>query len=179
MDLISLPAWSRGLLHVVVETPRGAGVKVKLDPDLGAFTVSRPLPAGMVYPYDFGFVPGTRAPDGDPLDAMVYWDVASWPGVVLECRVLGVLLCDQAGKTKQKRRERNDRLLVVPDAAERSHQLKSALKLERRVREELESFFLASTALEGKDVHVLGWKGPAEARRLIAAQSLPRAKGSR
>jgi inorganic pyrophosphatase len=178
MDLISLPAWSRErLLHVVVETPRGAGVKVKLDPDLGAFTVSRPLPAGMVYPYDFGFVPGTRAPDGDPLDAMVYWDVGSWPGVVLECRVLGVLLCDQAGQ--KKRRERNDRLLVVPDTAERSQQLKSALRLERRVREELESFFLASTALEGKDLNILGWRGPAEAKRVIAAASLlPSAKRS-
>jgi inorganic pyrophosphatase len=177
MDLMSLPPWSEDRsLHVVVETPRGAGVKVKLDPELGAFTVSRPLPAGMVYPFDFGFIPGTRGPDGDPLDALVCWDVATWPGVVLECRALGVVLCDQAAKGKG--RQRNDRLLVVPNVAPRAKQMRSALQLPARVREELESFFRASTALEGKDVQVLGWKGPAEAKKLVSSHSLPRPKRS-
>jgi len=173
MDFLHLPPWSKErALHVVVETPRGAGVKVKLDPELGAFTVTRPLPAGMVYPFDFGFVPGTKAPDGDPLDAMVCWDVSTWPGVLLECRLLGVLLCDQARK-KHKGRQRNDRLLVVPLKAPRADQVRTVRQLEPRVRAEIESFFVASTALEGKDVRALGWRGPAEARRLVSRHRLP------
>ena len=78
-NLLKLPPWSADRsLHVVIETPRGSAVKVKLDADLRVFTIARPLPEGMVYPFDFGFVPGTRAEDGDPLDAVVYWDVATW-----------------------------------------------------------------------------------------------------
>jgi inorganic pyrophosphatase len=173
MTLMELPPWSKDrALHVVVETPRGARVKVKLDPGLGCFTVTRPLPAGMVYPFDFGFVPGTRGEDGDPLDAMVCWDATTWPGIVLECRLLGVIRCDQARKGDGRRRQRNDRLLVVPTADARSKELRSALDFPARLREELGSFFVASTALEGKDVHVLGWKGPADARRLVATHSL-------
>src|SRR5207248_990499 len=119
-DLMTLSPWSNAhTLRVVIETPRGSAVKVKLDPRLGAFTISRPLPEGMVYPFDFGFVPGTRAPDGDPLDAVVFWDVASWPGIVVDCRPLGVVELDQAAKDG-KRRQRNDRLLVTPTSAARA-----------------------------------------------------------
>jgi inorganic pyrophosphatase len=167
-NLMKLPPWSEDRsLHVVIETPRGSGVKVKLDPDLRVFTVTRPLPEGIVYPFDFGFVPGTRAPDGDPLDAVVFWDVATWPGIVLKCRPLGIVQVEQ-NKKEGKGRQRNDRLLVVPTTAKRADDLKSALDLPPRVREEVESFFVASTALEGKDLHVLGWKGPKDAERLVS-----------
>src|SRR5438067_9011605 len=173
-DLMKLAPWSNAhALGVVIETPRGSAVKVKLDPRLGAFTIGRPLPEGMVYPFDFGFVPGTRAPDGDPLDAVVFWDVASWPGIVVDCRPLGVVELDQAAKDG-KRRQRNDRLLVTPTSAARAGDLTSALDLPARVREEVESFFVASTAFEGKDVHVLGWKGPKDADRLVSRHAMRR-----
>ncbi len=56
-NLLKLRPWSEDRsLHVVIETPRGSAVKVKLDPDLRVFTIARPLPEGMVYPFDFGFV---------------------------------------------------------------------------------------------------------------------------
>src|SRR5690349_3475837 len=85
------PSPRAGTLHVVVESPRGASVKWKFDPALNAFTLSRPLPLGLTYPYDWGFVPSTRAPDGDPLDAMVLWEQPAFPGAVLPCRVIGPL----------------------------------------------------------------------------------------
>jgi len=172
-DLLKLPPRSEDrALHVVIETPRGSAVKVKLDPELRVFTIARPLPEGMVYPFDFGFVPGTRAADGDPLDAVVYWDVATWPGIVLRCRALGILEADQAKEGGG--RQRNDRLLVVPTKAPRAEELTSALDLPPRVQQEIESFFIASTALEGKDVHVLGWKGPKEAERLVSSHVVRR-----
>ena len=126
----------------------------------------------MVYPFDFGFVPGTRAEDGDPLDAVVYWDVATWPGIVLRCRALGIVQVDQAKEGGG--RQRNDRLLVVPTKAPRADELVSALDLPPRVQKEVESFFIASTALEGKDIHVLGWKGPKDAERLVTRYALRR-----
>ena len=53
--------------------------------------MSRPLPAGVTFPFDWGFVPSTEASDGDPLDALLLWDVPSFPGVVVPCRAIGVL----------------------------------------------------------------------------------------
>lgn len=172
VDLTRLPLRPKpGTFHVVVESPRGSTVKLKYDPELGAFTISRPLTRGLRYPFDWGFLPSTKGPDGDPLDALVYWDVATWPGVVLPCRVLGVLEVEQ--KKKQGRgRERNDRLLMVPVSAVRIADLRSHQDLSRREREELEHFFLTAVAFEKKEARILGWKGPAAAEKLLEQHAL-------
>lgn len=168
-DLSQLPLrGEKGAFHVVVESPRGSTVKLKYEPRLRAFIISRPLTRGLRYPFDWGFIPSTKGPDGDPLDAMVYWDVATWPGVVLPCRALGVLQVDQK-KKKGKGRERNDRLLVIPVSAVRSEHLRSSRDLSRRERQELEHFFLTAVAFEDKAARILGWKGPEVAERLLEA----------
>lgn len=158
-----------GAVRVVVEAPRGCGVKLKYDPRLGAFEYGRALPLGLTYPYDWGFVPGTRAEDGDPLDALVLGDVPSYPGVVVPSRPIGVVLVDQ--KNHDGERERNDRLVLVPLGAERLAELRDAEALPRRAREEIERFFLDTTFFTHKDARVLGWKGPAEADALVRKSS--------
>ncbi len=85
-----------GILRAVVEAPKGARVKTKWDPELGAMVAGRTLPLGLCYPFDWGFIPGTRAEDGDPLDALILCeDASTWPGVVVPVRALGVLRIDQ------------------------------------------------------------------------------------
>jgi inorganic pyrophosphatase len=167
LDFTQLPTYGkRGSVHVVVESPRGSTVKLKFEPKLGVFTVSRPLVLGLRYPYDWGFIPGTRGADGDPLDALVRWDVSSYPGVLLPCRALGVLKVEQ--KAKRGGRERNDRLLCVPVAAPRDAQIERLQDVSRRELDEISHFFLAVVALANKDARVLGWEGPEAAGRLIA-----------
>lgn len=179
-DLTRLPLHGKGgAFHVVVESPRGSTVKLKYEPELGAFTVSRPLVHGLRYPFDWGFLPSTLAPDGDPLDALVYWDESTYPGVVLPCRALGVLKVEQK-KSKGRGRERNDRLLVVPVTAARAENLDRVQELSRRERQELEHFFTAAVAFADKDVEVLGWEGPAVAERMIQeAAALHEQQGQR
>ncbi len=162
-----LPARSaHGGINVVVETPRGATGKFKFDEASGLFRFSRPLPAGITYPFDWGFVPGTRAADGDPLDAMVIWDGGSYPGVLVECRPLGAIKVEQTSRAHGDR-ERNDRLLVVPLKAPRQDGLRDVGSLSPRVREELEHFFTAVVAFEGKGLAILGWAGAADADALV------------
>jgi inorganic pyrophosphatase len=167
MDLARLPALiTPRTFRVVVESPRGSTVKLKFDVELAVMTVSRPLTTGLVYPFDWGFVPGTRAADGDPLDAIVVWDTPTFPGIVLPCRPLGVVQVDQREPGKRTR-QRNDRLVAMPLKSPRFDHVRSVHDLPQRTRTELEAFFVAVTALEKKDVRVLGWQGPAAALRVL------------
>ncbi|MBF5043022.1 inorganic diphosphatase [Aggregicoccus sp. 17bor-14] len=172
MDFTGLPTYGKGgSVHVVVESPRGSTVKLKFEPKLGAFTVARPLVLGLRYPYDWGFIPGTRGPDGDPLDALVRWDVSSYPGVVLPCRAVGLLKVEQ--RAKGGGRERNDRLLCVPVAAPRDEQILRLQDVSRRELDEIAHFFLAVVALANKDAEVLGWEGAKAAGALVAESRRP------
>ena len=111
-NFINLPPFTEhGDVHVVVETPRGSRAKFSYDPKLKTFTLSKSLLTGLTYPHDWGFVPSTKADDGDPIDIMVIHDAATFPGIVLTCRVIGILQIEQKSKSK---RERNDRLFAVP-----------------------------------------------------------------
>lgn len=167
IDLGRLPPRDdEGSLRVVIESPRGANVKLKYDPALGIVMVSRPLPLGLCYPYDWGFVPGTRAPDGDPVDALVYWDAVSFPGVLVPCRPIGVVRLEQDSKSSGGR-VRNDRVVAVPVKHSRGDGLRSADDLAERVRDEIAQFFLSAIFFEPKNPELLGWGGPEEAARLV------------
>jgi len=155
-----------GSVNVVVETPRGSQAKFKYDPETGAIMLSRPLPAGVVYPYDWGYIPSTRAADGDPIDVMVLWDGTSFPGVVLPSRLIGVLRVEQTG-AEPGRRERNDRLFALPIKAPRSAHVQTIFDLPERIRLEIEQFFQTVVAFEGKDLRLLGFEGKDEADRVL------------
>jgi inorganic pyrophosphatase len=173
MNLSSIPTFvENDVFHVVVEVPRGSTLKLKYESRWRVIAVSRPLPLGVSYPFDWGFVPATRAADGDPLDAMLLWDVASYPGVVIQCRAIGVMQVEQ-NKTNHDRskRIRNDRIMAVPLAARREGEIADVAALPDRVRQELEQFAVAATALKGKDLRVIGWADPSVALGLVHASA--------
>jgi hypothetical protein len=78
---------------VIIETPKGSRNKYAFDPEERIFALKKVLPAGMAFPYDFGFVPSTRGGDGDPLDVLVLMDEPAFPGCKITCRVIGVIEC--------------------------------------------------------------------------------------
>jgi inorganic pyrophosphatase len=122
--------------------------KVKFDSQLDAFIFSRSLKLGLRYPYDWGFVPGTLAADGDPLDAMILHDMIGFPGLVVPCRAVAVLDIEQEERGS---RFRNDRVLFVP--ANAAH-----IALAEKEKCELERFFCDAIADTGKVLHVVGWR---------------------
>ncbi|MGO4840987.1 inorganic diphosphatase, partial [Rhizobiaceae sp. 2RAB30] len=91
-NYLTLPAiTSRNLIRVVIETPRGAAAKLAFSAKRKVFEYTRPLPVGLTYPYDWGFVPSTLGEDGDPLDGLVIHEATSAPGVVIKCNLLAAL----------------------------------------------------------------------------------------
>jgi inorganic pyrophosphatase len=153
-NLVKLPPFSdNGDIRVVIETPRGSCAKLDYDPKLQTFTLSKSLLVGLTYPHDWGFVPSTKAEDGDPLDIMVIHDAATFLGLVLTCRVIGVLQIEQRSKGK---RERNDRLFAVPRHSHSERALRDVRDLSQPIQDELEKFFIATDELEDKTLDILG-----------------------
>jgi inorganic pyrophosphatase len=164
-NLIRLPPFSDdGDVRVVIETPRGSRAKFRYDPELQIFTLSKSLLVGLTYPHDWGFVPSTKAEDGDPIDIMVIHDAATSPGLVLTCRVIGVLQIEQKSKNNA---ERNDRLFAVPRRSHSERGLRDVRDLSKPILEELEKFFVATDELEDKELKIIGWKGPKIALKAI------------
>jgi inorganic pyrophosphatase len=105
-----------GIVQAIVETPKGSRNKFAFDPEQKIFALSRILPAGMVFPLDFGFLPGTKAPDGDPLDVLLIMDEPAYPGIAVRARLIGILEGEQIEEDGTKLR--NDRLLAIAEATQ-------------------------------------------------------------
>ena len=159
------PFDDEGNLRVVVETPRGATVKIDYDAAHAVFAVARALPLGVAYPYDWGFIPGTRGEDGDPLDALVLHEASTYPGVVLSCRALGMVALTQRGRGRA--RERNNRIIALPTFNDRLGDVQDHTRLPPRMREEVEQFFATATFFTGKDVKLEGWRSAKAAEAFI------------
>jgi inorganic pyrophosphatase len=92
----------------------------------------------MSYPFDWGFIPSTLTPDGDPLNVLIVHEGSTYPGALLPCRPLGVVEMDQ--DDKDGKRERNDRLIVIPAWHDRLGELERASELPSALRDEIEHF---------------------------------------
>jgi inorganic pyrophosphatase len=152
------------LLVVIIETPKGSRNKYAYDVKEHIFELKKVLPAGMAFPYDFGFVPSTRGGDGDPLDVLVLMDEPAFAGCKLTCRVVGIIEGEQSDK---KTTERNDRVVAVEMANHSYARVKHIDDLGKRFEKELEDFFVNYHRLGGMKYKVLGLKGPAAAWRAI------------
>jgi len=151
-------------VHVVVETPAGSRNKFKLDEQSGLFWLHKVLPIGAAFPFDFGFVPGTRAEDGDPLDVMVLGGEPSFTGCLITARLLGTIEAHQkqAGKVI-----RNDRLIATAETEKIRPSERSLDDVPRRVLDQIEHFFVAYNGYEGREFVPLRRRGPKAAERAL------------
>lgn len=155
------------MLRVVIETPKGSRNKFAFEPEERIFELKKVLPAGMTFPYDFGFVPSTKADDGDPVDVLVLMDEPAFPGCVLTCRPIGVIEGEQGNG---KKTERNDRIIAVEKDAHSWADIKTINDLGKEFCRELEEFFVNYHKLSGEQYRVLGVKGLDQARKLVKSQ---------
>jgi inorganic pyrophosphatase len=145
-----------GLVQVVIETPAGSRNKFAFDTEQGVFALKKVLPAGMVFPYDFGFVPQTVASDGDPIDVLLLMDEPAFPGCAVKARLIGVIEGEQLDG---KKKVRNDRLVAVAEANHMYANIRRLNDLPRKWVEEVQEFFVNYHGLEGKKYRLLGCKG--------------------
>ena len=167
-DYTVLPAIdSSGRIHVVIDTPRGSRAKYRYDAKTGLFRLSKLLPAGAVFPGNFGFIPGTRGGDGDPLDVLVLGDGPLVTGTVVTVRLIGLLNAEQTeGETV-----RNDRLLGFIETDYNPAEMRDIDDLHPHHVDEIIHFFTAYNQMEGRRFHVIGREGAEAAFRRVRNNS--------
>ncbi len=153
------------LIRVIIETPRGSRNKYKYDEVKKNLELKKILPAGTAFPFDFGFIPGTKGEDGDPVDIMVLMDDPVIPGCSIRCRIIGILEVEQ--KEKNKKKIRNDRIIGVEDNSVMFSDTKSLQDLNQQVWKEVIGFFRYSAEMEGKEFNFLGKGNALKAKKII------------
>lgn len=154
----------RDSVQVIIETPKGSRNKYAFDAEQRVFQLKRVLPAGMSFPYDFGFVPSTEAEDGDPVDVLVLMDEPAFPGCLLKCRVIGIIEGEQTGN---KKAERNDRVVAIELENHSYAHIRHVKDLGKKFLRELEDFFVNYHELSDSEYRILDVRGPKEAQRRI------------
>jgi inorganic pyrophosphatase len=155
--------------RVVVETPRGSNAKYAYDPERRMYVLKHVLPEGMTLPYDFGFIPGTLAEDGDPVDAIAISELSTPPGIEMECRIVGAIKAEQRQAESQKV-VRNDRVLVIPCGTHAFAKMRDLEELPPKLIGDIEDFFVHYHAVQGDNFKPIGRLTAKEAQRLIEKQ---------
>ena len=148
------------IVEVLVEIPQGSRNKYEYDPATGRIRLDRVLYSSVHYPAEYGFVMGTLAPDGDPLDALVLTYEPTFPGCVIPARPVGVLqMRDEKGL--------DDKILSVPVGDPRFEEIRDLDDLQPHWLAEIENFFATYKTLEGTATELAGWLGAPDALRII------------
>jgi len=150
--------------RVIIETPKGCRNKFDYEPESRLFVLGGLLPEGMMFPFDFGFVPSTLGEDGDPLDVLVLLDAPAHVGCMIEVRIIGVIMAEQTQKGKT---ERNDRLLGVAVHSYDHEDMETIEDLGKTFLDQLEAFFVSYNEQRGKKFKVTGTGGPKKAIRFL------------
>jgi inorganic pyrophosphatase len=168
-DLTDLKSFDKekGCWLAVIETPKDSHHKYDYEPKLQAFQLKKTLPEGMTFPLDFGFVPSTRAGDGDPVDILVLLDFPATMGAVVHVRLLGGIKAEQKGQGEDW--ARNDRLIAVAGHSKTLADLKTLDDLRPQQLDQLIEFFEQYNKLEGKKFRHLGNCDAKEAAALLRA----------
>ncbi len=147
MRLSSYPATMK-TVTAIIESPKGQGHKYDYEPESHCFKLMKVLPAGLVFPFDFGFIPKTKGEDGDPLDVVVVSEFPTFPGCCLDCRIIGSIKANQTEKDGET--VRNDRFLAVPEVSQLFKEINDIDHLPAHIVDQIENFFKNYNEQAGK-----------------------------
>jgi inorganic pyrophosphatase len=149
-----------GWVEATIEIPRGSRNKYEYDHERGIFRLDRVLYSSLHYPTDYGFLDGTLAGDGDPLDVLVIVEEPTFPGCHIRVRPIGTLMMsDEHGP--------DEKILAVPTDDPRFSGVEDLTDLPGHWQLEISAFFRSYKELQGVQTDVRDWSGAAEAWHLI------------
>ena len=157
------PRTDDGAVNVFVETPKGSRHKYDLDAS-GLFRIALELPEGVTFPCSFGFVPRTRAPDGDPLDIVLLTAGPVPAGALIESRLIGVLKMENQESEGMRR---NDRVVAVANMSRYFTNVESLADMRHGFAWDVEEFFETYNDMIERPFNVVGRGERDEAVRML------------
>jgi inorganic pyrophosphatase len=151
-------------INAIVETPKGSRNKYAYDGSTDMMMLKKALPAGMVFPFDFGFIPFTIAEDGDPLDILILTDAPTFPGCLVQSKVLGIIKVEQE---EDGEKVRNDRVIAVQLQSRLYASAEHIEDLPDGLLKEIVNFFASYNNVSDDHFNSLGNEGPDVAITLI------------
>ena len=148
------------VVYAVVEVPKGSRNKYEYSKSAGVIKLDRVLYSPLHYPGDYGFIPQSYYGDGDPLDILVMMSEPTYPGCIIEARVIGMLRLIDRG-------DNDDKILAVPATDPQFEEVSTLADAPKHFLREVEHFFVVYKQLEGKAVESKGWADEIEARAAI------------
>ena len=136
----------------MAECPKGFNQKFDFDQQAQRFKLSKILPAGLVFPFDFGMIPGTKGEDGDPLDIIIVSESGTFPGCLIECRIVGAFQAEQTERSGDTMR--NDRFIGIPGVSQLFSEVRTLEQLPEAILNQLETFFKNYNEQAGKEFKV-------------------------
>jgi inorganic pyrophosphatase len=152
-------------LTVMIESPKSSKQKFDFDPKEKRFTLSKMLPAGLAFPFDFGMIPGSKGQDCAPLDIIIISECGTFPGCLVNARIVGAFKAEQTERDGQTMR--NDRFIGVPDVSQQFAEVKTIKDLPESILNQLEHFFKNYNEQAGKQFRVIARLTAAEALKLL------------
>ncbi len=153
-------------VNVVVEIPAGSPNKYEYDHETHQMKLDRHLIVSMGYPAEYGFIPDTLGGDGDPLDALVLTAYPTFPGCLIEAKILGVcVMTDEKGD--------DAKLIGVPAYDPQWKSATDITDIPHATLDRIKHFFEVYKDLdEGKWVKVEGFQGREAALIELAASQV-------
>lgn len=152
-------------VHAIIETPRGSRNKFDYDDTLNLFKLKKVFPFGTSLPFPMGFIPQTKGEDGDPLDIFVLTEDDTYPGCLIESRVIGIIKIRQTDTSG--RLIRNDRFLAVPAVSTDLLEITDVTMVNQQKLQALIDFCIYYNRYEGNAIDVEGLGNAAEALACI------------
>lgn len=148
------------IVDAYIEIPKGSNHKYEYDEERDAIVLNGVLHSSMYYPAEYGFIQNTLSGDGSPLDIMVLMDYPTFPGCVIEAKVIGMFIMeDDAGM--------DEKLIAIPIKDPRYQHIKTLNDISPHFKKEIEHFFTVYKELENKKVNIFGWAEVEEAREVL------------
>jgi inorganic pyrophosphatase len=151
MSIKNLPFGELEAFNVVIEVPKGSQDKYEYDENLDVVKLDRVLYGSQRMPENYGFIPETRAEDGDHSDALVFSTNPFLPGTVVQARAIGMMDMIDSG-------EKDNKIIAVPVKDPRFKDVHTLADLGEHQLKEVKNFFETYKALQDKKVEVSGFQ---------------------
>jgi inorganic pyrophosphatase len=168
-DLTTLPHQldaKKATCRAIIETPKGCRNKFDYDPKTKLFMLGGLLPEGMMFPFDFGFIPSTLGDEGDPLDILVLMDAPAHSGCLIDVRLIGIITAEQ---TEDGKTEANDRLMGIAVHSYQHEDISTIDDVSKTLLSQVEAFFVSYNKQRGKKFKITGTGGPKKAIAFLKA----------